>query len=54
MAQGQFHLNQHIETFIRDQDNGGRSYSAEQIAYVNQYTGSGGMGSKGATGQGLL
>ncbi len=54
MAQGQFHLNQHIETFIRDQDNGGRSYSAEQIAYINQYTGSGGMGSKGATGQGLL
>lgn len=54
MAKGQFHINQEIETFIRDQDAGGRSYSAEQIAFINQYTGSGGMGSKGASGQGLL
>ena len=54
MAKGQFHINQEIETFIRDQDEAGRAYTPDQITYINQYTGSGGMGSKGATGQGVL
>ena len=54
MAKGQFHINQEIETFIREQDEAGKPYTPSDIAYINQYTGSGGMGSKGATGQGLL
>ena len=54
MSVTQFRLNQEIKRFVLSQDEAGKSYSPDQIRYINQYTGSGGMASKGATGQGLL
>jgi type I restriction-modification system DNA methylase subunit len=54
VSAAQFRLNQQIEQFIADQDEARLPYSPDQLRYIAQYTGSGGMGSKGATGEGLL
>lgn len=50
----QYRLNLDIETFIRKKDSRGESYSREDMDFILQYEGSGGQGSKGATGEGLL
>ena len=50
----QFELNQQIELFIRDKDRNGEKYSADDINFIQKYEGSGGQGSKGASGEGLL
>jgi hypothetical protein len=50
----QHSLNQQIEEIIRKKDAAGEEYSREDIALLQQYEGSGGQGSKGATGEGLL
>lgn len=50
----QHRLNLDIETFVRDKDSRGESYSREDMDFILQYEGSGGQGSKGATGEGLL
>jgi len=50
----QFTLNKQIETFIQDKDSKKESYSQDDIAFIQQYEGSGGQGSKGATGEGVL
>ena len=54
MAKNQYQLNQEIETFIRDKDNRKESYSLSDIDFIQKYEGSGGQGSKGATGEGIL
>ena len=50
----QYQLNREIETFIRDKDSRNESYSQADIEFIGQYEGSGGQGSKGATGEGVL
>jgi type I restriction-modification system DNA methylase subunit len=50
----QHELNRAIEAFIRDKDAQAAPYSPSDIAYIQQYEGSGGQGSKGATGEGVL
>jgi len=50
----QFSLNKQIESFIRDKDSKKESYSKDEIAFIQQYEGSGGQGSKGASGEGVL
>ena len=53
-AVNQHSLNKQIEEFIRQKDSKKESYSADDIAFIQQYEGSGGQGSKGATGEGIL
>jgi type I restriction-modification system DNA methylase subunit len=50
----QYELNKKIEEFIREKDGRKESYSVKDIAFINQYEGAGGQGSKGATGEGVL
>jgi hypothetical protein len=50
----QYGLNKKIEEFIREKDSKKESYSKEDIAFIRQYEGAGGQGSKGATGEGVL
>lgn len=50
----QFILNQKIEQFIQEKDSKKESYSQDDILFIQQYEGSGGQGSKGATGEGVL
>jgi type I restriction-modification system DNA methylase subunit len=47
-------LNKQIEDFIREKDAKNEAYSPEDIAFIQQYEGSGGQGSKGASGEGVL
>jgi len=47
-------VNQQIETFLHQMDRDGWQPSAEQKQFLLGYEGSGGLGSKGATGEGLL
>lgn len=47
-------LNKQIEAFIADKDGKKESYSKEEIAFINQYEGSGGQGKNGATGEAVL
>jgi type I restriction-modification system DNA methylase subunit len=47
-------LNKQIEDFIREKDSKKESYSQDDISFIQQYEGSGGQGSKGATGEGVL
>lgn len=47
-------LNQEIEAFIHHKDLNRESYSKDEISYIRQYSGSGGKGSQGATGKGIL
>jgi len=53
-ATNQFELNKKIEEFIREKDLKKESYSPDDIAFIQQYEGSGGQGSKGASGEGVL
>lgn len=50
----QHELNQQIEQFIVQKDFRGEDYSPDDIAYINQYEGSGGQGKHGAKGEGVL
>ena len=50
----QHELNKEIEFFIKARDFVNGPYSKEEIAYINQYEGSGGQAPKGATGEGIL
>jgi hypothetical protein len=47
-------LNTEIETFIAGRDASGGDYSQSDIAYIQQYSGSGGLASKGARGVEIL
>jgi type I restriction-modification system DNA methylase subunit len=47
-------LNKQIEDFIREKDAKNEAFSPEDIAFIQQYEGSGGQGSKGASGEGVL
>ncbi len=53
-AVNQHTLNKQIEDFIRDKDAKKENYSQDDIAFIQQYEGSGGQGSKGASGEGVL
>lgn len=53
-AANQYNLNQQIEEFIQTKDSKNESYSSDDIAFIQQYEGSGGQGCKGATGEGVL
>lgn len=53
-AVNQHKLNQQIEEFIREKDKKKETYSQDDIAFIQQYEGSGGQGSKGASGEGVL
>ncbi len=50
----QFELNQKIEAFIAEKDRKHEFYSPQDLAFINRYEGNGGLGSKGAKGEGLL
>lgn len=54
MVKNQYQLNQEIEAFIRDKDSKKQRFSQADIDFINQYEGSGGQGSKGAKGEGVL
>jgi type I restriction-modification system DNA methylase subunit len=47
-------LNTEIENFIAERDASGGEYSTTDIAYIQQYSGSGGLASKGARGVEIL
>ncbi|MBI5539808.1 MAG: N-6 DNA methylase [Bacteroidia bacterium] len=50
----QYKLNQQIEDFIREKDAKNGAYSQDEVLFIQQYEGSGGQGSKGAKGEGVL
>ena len=50
----QFELNNKIEALIKKKDAAGDSYSHSDKNFIAQYEGSGGQGSKGASGEGVL
>ena len=50
----QFELNKQIELLIQNKDKAGQGYGLDDKAFIAQYEGSGGQGSKGATGEGVL
>jgi type I restriction-modification system DNA methylase subunit len=50
----QFRLNTEIEAFIAKRDASTGEYSPDEIAYIQQYEGSGGLASKGARGMEIL
>lgn len=52
--ENQHTLNKKIESFIAEKEHRKESFSKEDIAFIQQYEGSGGQGSKGASGEGLL
>jgi type I restriction-modification system DNA methylase subunit len=53
-GKNQYQLNKEIESFIKDKDSWNESYSQVDIELIQKYEGSGGQGSKGATGEGVL
>ena len=50
----QYELNQNIEMFIRNRDAISGTYSPGEMDYIRQYEGAGGLGSRGASGEGVL
>lgn len=50
----QFELNKQIQQFILQKDKNAESYSTADRKFIAQYEGSGGQGSKGASGEGVL
>jgi hypothetical protein len=50
----QLKLNQQIQSLILEKDKAGKPYSDADKKLIAQYEGSGGQGSKGATGEGVL
>jgi uncharacterized protein YqiB (DUF1249 family)/SAM-dependent methyltransferase len=50
----QHELNKAIERFIDEKDSAGDGYNENDKNYISQYTGSGGLISDGASGQGIL
>jgi type I restriction-modification system DNA methylase subunit len=50
----QFELNKQIQQFILQKDKNAESYSTADKKFIAQYEGSGGQGSKGASGEGVL
>lgn len=50
----QHQLNLQIEELIRKKDAAGQKYTAEEIAFLQFYEGSGGQWKKGASGEGVL
>ena len=50
----QFELNKQIQQLILKKDKAGETYSFHEKKFIAQYEGSGGQGSKGATGEGVL
>jgi hypothetical protein len=53
-GKNQYQLNKEIESFIQDKDKRSEGYSPSDIEFIQKYEGSGGQGSKGATGEGIL
>ena len=49
-----YQLNKEIEQFIAKRDASGGDYSPQEIEYIQQYEGSGGLASKGARGMEIL
>lgn len=54
MKVSQHELNKQIEALILTKDENGEPYNQEELAFINQFEGSGGQAAKGASGQGLL
>ena len=50
----QFELNKQIQQLILKKDKASEAYSFDEKKFIAQYEGSGGQGSKGATGEGVL
>lgn len=53
-GKNQYQLNKDIESFIKEKDSRNESYSQADIGFIQKHEGSGGQGSKGATGEGIL
>lgn len=53
-VKNQHQLNTEIEQFIEQKDKQGQLYSKDEIAYIYQYEGSGGLVKEGARGAGIL
>ncbi len=54
MKADQVSLNKRIEQFLAEKKLSKKAFTAEEIAFIQSYEGSGGQAGKGATGQGLL
>ena len=54
MSKTKYNLNQAIEKFIKKKQTSGRAFTKEDLAYINQFTGYGGLAKFGAVGKGLL
>jgi type I restriction-modification system DNA methylase subunit len=54
MKRNKHQLNQEIEQFIAERDASTGDYSLDEIAYIQQYEGSGGLANKGARGMEIL
>jgi len=54
MKADQVSLNKQIEQFLAEKKLSKKAFTAEEIAFIQSYEGSGGQAGKGATGQGLL
>jgi hypothetical protein len=50
----QFELNNAIEALVKEKDLLNQKYSAQEKEFIRRYSGSGGLGSKGAKGEGVL
>ncbi len=54
MSKSQYKLNLTIEQVLTDKTERGETFSLEELAYLNQFTGYGGLAKFGAQGKGLL
>ena len=54
MSKAKFQRNQNIEAFLKEKKASGEAFSKEDIAFINQFIGYGGLASQGAKGKGLL
>jgi hypothetical protein len=52
--ENQHTLNRRIESFIAEKEHRKESFNKTDIAFIQQYEGSGGQGDKGASGEGIL
>ncbi len=54
MKENQYNLNKRIQKFLAEKEFSNTPFSKEDIAFIQQYEGSGGQGKHGATGEGIL
>lgn len=53
-TKNQFEVNREIEALLMRKDSAGESFSSQEIELIRRYSGAGGHGKKGASGEGVL